>query len=406
MHFGSRWFLPPALGALRHRNFRLFFAGQLVSRIGFWMQQVALSWLVYRLSRSPFFLGLIGFAGQFPALVLGPFAGVVADRWSRYRVVVSMQTLAMLQALLLALLTWSGRITLGQVFLLALFQGIVQAFEMPARQSFLKEMVGQEDLVSAIALNSAMVNVARVIGPTLAGGLVASLGEEVCFSINGLSYLAVIGGFLAMKPTWSSDPPLPASTTAYIRQGLGYAFHTPSVRTLLMLLGLVSLLGTTYTVLMPVFAEEVLHCGAQEYGWLMGSSGVGAVVGTLFLARHKNVRTLGRSLIFALGRLGAGLILFSLSRQLWLSLLWVPLAGSGFMVSIAGINTLLQTLAPDQMRGRVMSLFFMVFMGTATLGSLLAGTLAPLLGTPTTVGLGGLVSLGGILWFAPRLQKL
>ncbi len=398
--------MPPALQALRHRNFRLFFVGQFVSRIGFWMQQVALSWLVYRLSHSPFLLGLVGFAGQFPTLVLGLFAGVVADRFNRHRVIIFMQVLAMVQAFILAFLTLSGWITVGEIFLLALFYGSVQAFEMPARQSFMMEMVGQEDLVSAIALNSSLVNGARVIGPAVAGILVVSMGEGPCFLINSFSYLAIIFGFLAMRVTSRPAPPPLASTATYIREGIGYAFRTPPVRALILLIGLVSFLGTFYTILMPVVAEEVLHSGARGYGLLMGASGTGAVIGTLFLARHKGTQKLGGAIAFALGRFGVGLILFALSRNLWLSLLILPMVGSGFMVPMAAVNTLLQTLAPDQMRGRVMSLYFMMLMGTAPLGSLLAGVLAPHLGVQVTVGLSGLVCLGGLLWFIPRLAQV
>jgi MFS family permease len=402
----GRWSWPPALRALRHRNFRLFFVGQFVSRIGFWMQQVALSWLVYRLSQSPFLLGLIGFAAQFPTLVLGLFAGVVADRFNRHRVVVFTQVLAMVQALILAFLTLGGWITVGEIFLLTVFYGAGQAFEMPARQSFLMEIVGQEDLVNAIALNSSLVNGARVIGPAVAGVLVVSLGEGSCFLINGFSYLAIIIGFLAMRLTPRPDPPPAASTTTYIRQGLSYTFRTPPVRTLIFLIGLVSFLGTFYTILMPVFAEEVLHSGARGYGLLMGASGTGAVIGTLFLARHRGTHKLGGAIAFALARFGVGLILFALSRDLWLSLLLLPMVGSGFMVPMAAANTLLQTLAPDHMRGRVMSLFFMMVMGTAPLGSLLAGALAPHLGVQVTVGLSGLVCLGGVLWFIPHLAQV
>ncbi|MGH8010599.1 MAG: MFS transporter, partial [Candidatus Binatia bacterium] len=368
---------------------------------------MAQAWLVYRLSQSPFLLGLVAFAGQLPTLFLGLHAGVVADRFSRYRVVLVTQVLAMLQALILGVLTLSGAITVWQVFVLALVAGALQTFEMPARQSFLQEIVGREDLTSAIALNSALVNGARIIGPALAGILVAQVGEGACFSLNALCYLGIIGGFLAMRlPSESPRKPATASTSAFIREGVTYALRTPAIRLLLVLIGLLSLLGTPHTVLMPVFAEEVLRSGASGMGLLMGAAGTGAVVGTIFLAGHRGTDKLGRVIVIAFVLFGLGLVLFSLSRHLWLSLLLLPLVGSGFMVPMSATNTLLQTLTPDHLRGRVMSLFLIMFMGTPPLGSLLAGSLAPHIGAPLTVGITGLCCLGGAVWFASRLSLL
>ncbi len=399
--------LPYALRALRHRNFCLFFIGQFISRTGYWMQGMAQGWLVYRLSQSSFMLGLVAFAGQFPAVVLGLFAGVVADRFNRYRVCVSTQVLFMFQALILGALTLVGWINVWEVFALAFVAGVLQTFEMPARQTFLQEIVGKDDLTSAIALNSTLVNGARIIGPALAGAVVAHAGEGMCFTINGICYLAIIGGFMAMHlPPQTATPASTVSTATFIREGVAYAFHTPAIRLLLLLISLLSLLSTPYTVLMPVFAKDILHGGAGGMGMLMGAAGAGAVIGSIFLARNRDTNTLGRTITFALARFGVGLLLFSLSRNFWLSFLLLPLVGSGFMVSMSAVNTLLQTLTPHHLQGRVMSLFLMMFMGTPPLGSLLAGSLAPHIGAPLTVGVTGVGCLGAAVWFFLRMHVL
>lgn len=403
----SGWQLPYGLRALHHRNFRLFFIGQFVSRTGFWMQWVAQGWLVYQLTQSAFMLGLVSFAGQFPSLLFGLLAGVVADRFNRYHVILLMLVLAMLQASVLSVLTLGGWITAWQVFFLALFAGTVQSFEMPARQSFLMEIVGKDDLPSAIALNSALVNGARILGPALAGIIVAQAGEGACFSINALSFLAIIGGFLAMRlPSRTRPASSSTSVLAFIHEGIVYAIRTPSIRLPLFLIGLVSLLSTPYTVLMPVFAKDILNSGPSGMGLLMGAAGMGAVVGVSFLARHRGTNMLGRAIAFALVRFGLGLILFACSRHLWLSLLVLPLVGSGFMVPMAAVNTLLQTVAPDRLRGRVMSLYFIMIMGAAPVGSLLSGTLAPYIGAPLTVALTGAGCLGAAVWVSLNLRLL
>jgi MFS family permease len=400
--------LPYALRALRHRNFCLFFIGQFISRVGFWMQSMAQGWLVYRLSQSSFMLGLVAFAGQFPAVMLGLFAGVVADRFNRYRVCLHTQVLFMFQALTLGALTLSGWINVWEVFALAFMAGVLQTFEMPARQTFLQEIVGKDDLTSAIALNSTLVNGARIIGPALAGAVVAHAGEGMCFTINGICYLAIIGGFLAMRlppqaPTVSTAA---ISTWAFIHEGVFYALHTPAIRLLLLLISLLSLLSTPYTVLMPVFAKDILHGGAGGMGMLMGAAGAGAVIGSIFLARNRDNNTLGRTITFALARFGIGLLLFSFSRNFWLSFVLLPLVGSGFMVTMSAANTLLQTLTPHHLSGRVMSLFLIMFMGTPPLGSLLAGSLAPHIGAPLTVGVTGVGCLGAAVWFFLRMHVL
>ena len=386
--------LPYAFRALGHRNFRLFFVGQFVSRTGFWMQNMAQAWLIYRLTESSLMLGLVAFAGQVPTLLFGLLAGVVADRFNRYRVILIALWLAMLQAFVLGILTMSEWITAWQVFALALVAGTIQAFEMPARQSFLMEIVGRDDLASAIALNSTLVNAARILGPALAGLLVAQFGEGVCFTFNGCTFLAIIGGFLAMRlPPRVVEPHPAQSTTSFIGEGIRYALHTPAIRLLLILISLLSLLSTPYTVLMPIFAGDILDSGPNGMGMLMGAAGAGAVVGALLMARHQGTERLGRVTAFAFTRFGIGLILFSLSHNFWLSLLVLPLIGSGIMVPMAATNTLLQTLSPDHLRGRIMSLFFIMFMGAPPIGSLLAGFLAPLIGAPLTVGGAGVLCL-------------
>jgi MFS family permease len=399
--------LPYALRALRHRNFCLFFIGQFISRTGYWMQSMALGWLVYRLSDSPFMLGLSSFVGQIPAVILGLFAGVVADRFSRYKVCLCTQVLFMVQALTLGALTSSGVVTVWQVLGLALLAGALLTFEMPARQTFLQEIVPKKDLTSAIALNSALVNAARILGPALAGLLVAHFGEGACFTINGLCYLAIIGGFLAMRlPQETLAPPPPISTWIFIWEGVTYAVRTPAIRLLLLLMAILSLLTTPYTVLMPVFAKDILHGGPGAMGTLMGAAGAGAVVGVYFLARQRDTKHLGRFITFGLLRLAVGLILFSLSRNFWLSLLLLPLVGSGFMVPMSTANTLLQTLTPAPLQGRIMSLFLIMIMGTPPIGSLLAGALAPHIGAPLTVGMTGVACLGAAGWFWLRVPLL
>ena len=386
--------LPYAFRALGHRNFRLFFIGQFVSRTGFWMQNLAQAWLIYRLTESSLMLGLVAFAGQVPTLLFGLLAGVVADRFNRYRVILIAMYLAMLQAFVLGILTMGEWITAWQVFVLALVAGTIQAFEMPARQSFLMEIVGKDDLASAIALNATLVNAARIVGPALAGLLVAQFGEGVCFTFNGCTFLAIIVGFLAMRlPPRVVEPHPAQSTSIFIGEGIRYALQTPAIRLLLILVSLLSLISTPYTVLMPVFAGDILHSGPNGMGLLMGAAGAGAVVGALLMARHQGTEQLGRVMAFAFIRFGLGLILFSLSHNFWLSMLVLPLVGSGFMVPMAVTNTLLQTLSPSHLRGRIMSLFFIMLMGATPLASLLAGFLAPLIGAPLTVGGTGVLCL-------------
>ena len=372
------------------------------------MTRIATSWLVYRLSGSPLLLGIVGFAGQIPSFILAPLAGVMVDRWSRHRLLVATQVLALLQSLSLALLALTGLIKIWHIIILSVFQGLINAFDMPARQAFVVEMVEKrEDLANAIALNSSMVNAARLLGPSIGGVVIAAVGEGWCFMLDAVSYLAVIASLLAMKIT---PRRLSATTDANIlqqlREGWTYAFRFAPIRNVLLLLALVSLVGMPYTVLMPVFANEVLHGGPSTLGLLMAASGVGALMGAMFLASRKTVLGLGKFIPLMAAAFGAGLILFSFTRVLWLSLGLMVVTGLGFMVQMAASNTVLQTIVEEDKRGRVMSFYTMAFMGTAPFGSLLAGIIAERIGAPHTLLFGGLGCILGALWFASSLPAL
>ena len=394
------------LRAFAHRDYRLFFSGQLVSLIGTWMQSVAQSWLVYRLSGSAVLLGLVGFAGQIPVFLLAPAGGSLADTRSRHKIILGTQTASMVLALVLAGLTLTGRVQLWQVFTLAALLGVVNAFDIPARQAFLVELVGRADLMNAIALNSSMFNGARIIGPALAGVLVAAIGEGWCFFLNGISYIAVLAGLLLMSPR--PIPPRPDGGTPLGRivQGLRYSARTEPIRALLLLLGLVSLAGMPYAVLMPIFADQVLHTGARGLGVLMGASGFGALLGALVLASRREVRGLGRWIAWAAAGFGASLIAFSASRAFWLSTALLVPAGFAMIVQAAASNTLIQAMVPDELRGRVMASYSMMFMGMAPFGALLAGLLAGRLGAPAAVAAGGVACIAGAVAFGSRLPAL
>jgi MFS family permease len=385
--------------ALRSRNYRLFFSGQIISLIGTWMQSVAQAWLVYRLTHSSLLLGLVGFAGQIPVFLLASIGGMVADRHSRYRIVIATQTTAMLLALILSALTLHGHIKVWEIMVLASCLGVVNAFDIPTRQAFVVEMVGPQDMMNAIALNSAMVNSARILGPAVAGITVAAIGEGWCFFANGVSYIAVIVGLLLMRVT-----PRPRHNQRSGLHSLVEGFHwvarTAPIRALLLLLGLVSLTGMPYVVLMPIFADRVLHSGARGLGLLMGAAGVGALAGTMALAARQGVRGLGRWVMFAAMGFGVSLILFSFSHWFWLSVLFLMPAGFALILQMASSNTLIQSMVPDELRGRVMAVYSMMFMGMAPFGALLAGAIAQHVGAPLTVRLGGMVSLAGGAVFA------
>ena len=396
------------LRALAHKNYRLFFTGQSISLIGTWMTRIATSWLVYRLTGSALLLGVVGFAGQIPSFLLAPFAGVLVDRWNRHRLLIITQVLALLQSLAMALLTLTGLITTWQIIVLSVFQGLINAFDMPARQAFVVEMVERrEDLANAIALNSSMVNAARLIGPSLGGVVIAAIGEGWCFMIDAFSYIAVVVSLLAMTLTSRMIQPIKETGLfEQLREGWNYAARFAPIRNILLLIGLVSLVGMPYTILMPVIADDVLHGGPNTLGLLMAASGVGALIGAMLLAARKSVLGLGKYIPLTAGAFGAGLITFSFSRVIWLSLLLMVLTGLGFMVQMAVSNTILQTIVDEDKRGRVMSFYTMAFMGTAPFGSLLAGSVAERIGAPHTLLFGGIGCLLGAVWFAMTLSAL
>ena len=392
--------------SLRHRNFRLFFFGQGVSLIGTWMQSVAMPWLVYTLTGSAMLLGVVGFTGQILTFVMAPVAGVMADRWNRHRLVLWAQVLATAQALALAALTLTGAIEVWHIIVLSLFAGLVRGFEIPTRQAFVVEMLeDRRDLPNAIALNSFLVNGARLVGPSLAGAVIAVAGEGWCFLLNGLSFLAVIAALLAMRVRPRAIEPAANNVLQDMKEGVLYAARSAPIRSVLLLLGLVSLMGVPYTVLMPIFAKDILQGDSYTMGFLLGAVGVGAVGGALWLASRKNADALGRTIALAAGAFGAGLAAFSLSRSFWLSLLLLAWTGFGMMLQMASSNTLLQTVVEENKRGRVMSFYTMAFMGMGPFGSLLAGGLAEALGAPRTVLLGGLVTVAAALVFAARLPR-
>lgn len=396
-----------ALRALRHRNYRLFFGGQSISLIGTWMTRIATAWLVYRLTHSAFLLGVVGFCGQAPIMLLGSFAGVWIDRLNRHRTLVVTQVLSMIQSFWLAGLALSGIITVGDIIALSLFQGAINAFDMPARQAFVVEMVeDRNDLSNAIALNSSMVNSARLIGPSLAGLVIAAFGEGYCFLIDGVSYIAVIISLLLMQFFREQVRPPRKHVLHELKEGLQYAVQFAPIRSILLLLAVASLMGMPYIVLMPIFAGRVLHGGPHTLGFLMGASGVGALLGAMVLATRRSVRGLGRVIAMAAVGFGGGLVGFSNSQWLWLSLLLMMVTGFSMMTLMASSNTILQTIVDESKRGRVMSFYSMALMGTAPFGSLIAGTVAARIGAPRTLMIGGSVCMLGGAWFASQLGKI
>ena len=394
--------------ALRYRNYRLFFGGQIISLTGTWMTTIATSWLVYRLTGSALLLGVVGFAGQLPAFVLLPFAGLFVDRHNRHRILITTQILSMLQSFVLAALTLSHQITVPWLVALSVFQGLVNAFDMPCRQAFVVQMIEKkEDLGNAIALNSSMFNAARIVGPAIGGVLIAAVGEGWCFLADGVSYLAVIAA-LMMMIIKVKEPPKRAQATgmSQFKEGLKYSVTSRPIRSLIGLIALVSFMGIPYMVLMPVFAGAVLKGGPHTLGFLMTAAGTGALIGALWLASRRSVIGLGRIIPWATAAFGMGLIAFSFSRSLWLSLVFLVIAGCGFMVQMAASNTILQTIVDDDKRGRVMSLFVMAFIGTAPFGSLLAGSLSQRIGVPHTLLISGVSCLGGAFWFYKQLPEI
>jgi MFS family permease len=393
--------------ALRHRNFRLFFGGQSISLIGTWMTRLATSWLVYRLTGSAFLLGIVGFAGQIPTFIFAPFAGVWIDRLNRRQVLIVTQTLAMLQSFALAVLTLTRHITIHEIIWLSAFQGLINAFDMPTRQSFLVQMVeDKQDLGNAIALNSSMVNMARLIGPSLAGAVIALSGEGSCFLIDGISYIAVIASLFAMRLNSGTLKRTADSMLVQLKEGWTYVSGFAPIRTILLLFATVNLMGWPYTILMPIFAGRILKGGPHTLGFLMGASGIGALISAVSLAARKSVLGLGRMIPISTAAFGVGLILFGMSHTLWISLLLMLVCGFGVMQQMAASNTIIQTIVEESKRGRVMSFYTVAFVGMAPFGSLLAGALANSIGAPLTVMLSGACCILGAVWFTTQLQSI
>ena len=394
------------LRALRHRNFQLFFAGQLISLVGTWMQSVAQSWLVYRLTGSPALLGLVSFAGQIPIFLLSPIAGYAADRLNRHRVVVATQSTSMLLALALAALTLTNRIQIWELFVLAALLGVVNAFDIPARQSFLVEMVGRGDLMNAIALNSSMFNGARIIGPAIAGILVAKIGEGWCFFANGISYVAVIWGLLLMKVKPFRPAPRSMSAWETIREGFQFVGRTVPIRTIVQLIAIVSFAGMPYTVLMPIFADRILHVGPQGLGLLMGATGVGALGGALLLASRTRLKGFMIWIPLSAAVFSLSLAIFAASGQMWLSCAMLFIAGFAVMIQVGASNTLIQSMVPDHLRGRAMSVYSMMYIGVGPFGAMAAGFAAGGFGARSTILAGSVVCLLASGLFALRLPSI
>ncbi len=371
------------------------------------MQQIALNWLVYRLSNSALLLGIVGFTSRIPAFLLAPLAGLLADKSNRHRLLIFIQSLAMMQAFILSFFVLSGTINVWLIVLLGLFLGCVNSFDIPVRQSFILDMLeNKDDLGNAIALNSSLVNGARLLGPSLAGILIAAVGEGMCFFINGVSYIAVIAALLAMRIVPRQQTPGQPGLVRNLKEGFSYTFGFSPIRDILLLLSLVSLLGMPYVTLMPVFARDVLHGDSHTFGFLMGATGIGALMGAIYLASRKTVNWLGPVIATAACVFGAGLVTFSFSRMQWLSLMLMVLTGFGMMVQMAASNTVLQTISDEEKRGRVMSFYTVAFVGMTPFGSLLSGWLASWLGVQNTVFLSGIFCIIGGAIFASRLPVL
>jgi MFS family permease len=394
------------LRALRHRNYRLFFGGQSLSLVGTWITRVAVSWLTWRLTHSAAMLGIVGFVGQVPTFLLGSFAGVWVDRLDRYHVLVATQVLALVQSFALAALAIPGVIQIWHILALSAFQGVINAFDVPARQSFLIDMIeDRADLSNAIALNSSMVNAARLVGPSIAGLLIASVGEGWCFFVDGVTYFGIVGSLLAMRVARRPRPATKKRVLHELADGFQYAFGFTPIRSVLLLLALVSLAGMPYTVLLPVIAARTLNGGPHTLGFLMGATGVGALTGALLLASRTSIVGLDGWIPKAAAVFGAGLMVVGLSRWLPLSLVVMVAVGMGFMVQMASSNTIIQTLVREDMRGRVMAFYAMSFMGMTPFGSLLAGAIAARIGAPWTIAGGGLVCLSGAALFRRHLPE-
>jgi MFS family permease len=396
------------LGALTHRNFRLFFLGQGVSLIGTWMQSVAQGWLVLTLTNSPFFVGLVSGLGSLGVLAFTLYAGIVADRRDKRRLIILTQSLSMAQALILAVLVWTKLVTVWHVMILATTLGIVNAFDIPTRQAFIVDLVGKEDLLNAIALNSSMFNAARVVGPAIAGALIGVVGVAACFFLNGVSYIAVIAGLVLMR--LAPMPPRPATGSAWmgLREVVGFLRSDRRVETLIVLTATMSVFGFPFLVMMPVFARDVLHVGAAGYGALTAAVGGGAMLGALAIALNsRRIVQRGRLLVIGGTSFGVLVTLFAVSGRFGVALVLLGLAGCAMIVNNALTNTMLQTIVPDHLRGRVMGFYSFVFVGMSPLGAFQAGAFAERFGAPLAVGMGGLVcalAVATAAWRVPELR--
>lgn len=404
---GSGGSLAFTLRAFRYRNYRLFFSGQIVSVTGTWITATATSWLVYRLTGSALLLGVVGFASQIPSFLLTPVAGIFVDRWNRHHLLVGTQTAAMVISFVLAALTFSDTISIPWLIAVSVFQGIVNAFDMPGRQAFVVSLVeDKRDLSNAIALNSSMFNAARLVGPSVAGAIIAVSSEAWCYLLDGVSYLSVIAALLAMRlPPSTIKPPTHARPLAQFKEGFQYAFTSRAIRSVIILVAVMCLLGAPYAVLMPVFAAEILGGGAHTLGFLMTAAGGGALLGALWLASRPSTSGLARNIPVAGAIFSLGLTAFALSTVFFLSIALLVIAGFGLMILIASSNTLLQTIVEDGKRGRVMAFFLMAYFGTTPFGSLAAGAASARIGAPYTLAISGLLCLGGAIWFATRLPS-
>ncbi len=394
------------LRAFSSRNYRLFFIGQGISLIGSWITQVATIWLVYQLTDSALFLGLVGFASQIPNFILAPVGGIFVDRWNRHRLLVITQILLMSQSLVLAFLALTGMIQIWHMIILSICQGIVSAFEMPTRQAFVVEMVeNKENLGNAIALNSSLFNSARLIGPAIAGLLIAAVGSGVCFLIDGISFIAAISSLLAMNIKPNEIAVLTNSPWERLKEGFVYSFSFPPIRAILMLLALVSFMGTSYIVLVPVFATKILHGSADTLGFLMAASGVGAFMAAIYLSSRQSILGIDKLIAVSPAIWGIGLIAFSRSHTFWFSLLMMFVIGFGSVLEFTACNTFLQTIIDDDKRGRVMSLYIMAF-STIPFGNLFAGALAEKIGASYTLTIAGIFCILGSVIFIKQLPAL
>ncbi|MEO8591895.1 MAG: MFS transporter [Candidatus Solibacter sp.] len=396
--------IPHTFRALRHRNFRLFISGQIISLVGTWMQNVALSWLVYRLTHSELLLGTCWFCSQIAVFALGPLGGIVVDRFPRRTVVIVTQILSMLQAFLLTALVWSGRVQVWHLLALAGVLGVINAFDMPGRQALVIQMTSQDDLINAISLNSAVFNTARVVGPAIAGVLLSFVSEATCFLINGISFIAVILCLLAMRLP-PVEPHQHAPPLQHLADGFRYAAGHRAVRRVLALMGAATLAGMPAFVLMPFFADDIFHRGSSGLGILMGAMGIGAVIGTLTLARRTVLSGLGRVMAINGFLTGVCYLAFAWSPYFYFTLAIMPVIGYSVMRQMASANTTIQTQIPDHYRGRIMAFYSMTVVGLGPFGSLAAGALAARFGARPAMAAGGVLALAAAARFAWQLRR-